>query len=71
MRSLLVARSTADWMWRKRQRSNWRRRIRRLRAYCLPLKAFRIRFAESCLQTISGLALCPPWRAPGALRRWR
>ena len=66
---MLLARLTADWMWRKRQRLTCRRRVRRLRAIALrlPLKIFLTSFREFDLQTISGLALCPPYFGTEAL----
>ena len=58
MRSLVFARLTADWMWRKRHFLSCRRRIRFVRARALPLKAFLIRRFELLLQTISGAPVC-------------
>ena len=59
MRSLVLALLTAAWMWRKRQFSSARRRLRRVLARARPLKILRTRAAESRLQTISG---GPVWR---------
>src|SRR4051812_22634332 len=59
MRSLVLARLTADWMWRKRHFLSSRSRIRFVRARALPLKAFLIRRRELRLQTTSGVPVCP------------
>ena len=59
MRSLLLARLTADWMWRKRHRLYCRRRVRRLRAMLLALERLADQLARVLLADDQRLGVVP------------